>query len=243
MFFKPIGSNIIKLNSVSSTNNYAADLLKQTNVPNGTIILTERQESGKGQRGNHWESEPGKNLTFSVVLYSEVDVSKSFQLSMMAALSVFRMLESMDFYQVKMKWPNDIYVGEKKVGGILIENNIQKNKIKHSIIGIGLNVNQRHFQHPKAASLAQFSGRDWSLEDILSSLCSQMNRYYMQVQKGDSLMDEYQINTLGWRENRVFEIQGELVKGMIQEYTTEGLMVLKTKQGLKKYDLKEIEFK
>lgn len=243
MFFKPIGSNIIRLNDVYSTNNYAAELLNQTNLPNGTIIVSERQTKGRGQRGSSWESEPGKNITCSIVLYPNISIDQSFEIIMMAALSVYDLLNERDFDPIKMKWPNDVFVRNKKVAGILIENSISKGKIQHSIIGIGLNVNQTSFRNDKAASMLQLSGKEWDLNQLLDQLLNHLNGYYLKVQQKQSLMSLYEEKTLGWQKNRTYITDsGREFVGKIVGYSADGGVKILSEEETKNYQFKEVQF-
>ena len=133
-----IGSKIIHLESVDSTNNYAANLVRQGNCDHGTVILADDQFLGKGQRGSEWIATKGDNLTTSIVLTPDnLSVEDQFYLTCLASLSVVDTLKEYHI-EASIKWPNDIYVEHKKIAGILIENSFQGNSIKSSIIGIGL---------------------------------------------------------------------------------------------------------
>src|ERR1035441_10550859 len=141
-----IGKNLITLDSVASTNNFAKDMLSNTRPVEGTAIMAKEQYAGRGQMGNAWETESGKNLTCSFILYPEfLEADKQFFLNMAVALAVKDFCEHVLHDEIKIKWPNDIYYHDKKLGGILIENSISGNKISSSVIGIGINVNQTAF--------------------------------------------------------------------------------------------------
>lgn len=142
---------LIHLNAVDSTNNYAANLLKETNVVNGTTILTKRQEKGRGQRGNSWHTSPDKNLIFSTITFPQIEGQAVFYLNIAASLAIHKTLEDLGI-QAHIKWPNDVYVGDKKICGILIENQLQGSKVASAIIGIGLNVNEEDFPEDLSAT-------------------------------------------------------------------------------------------
>ena len=150
-----IGRNVIKLDTVDSTNRYANDLLNCNfndgsvkKIYDGTVVLARTQRSGKGRRGNNWESEPCKNLTFSIILYPGfLKASDQFRLNKVISLGIYDHVRSIIMQHdekcdrtVSIKWPNDIYAGSDKISGILLENAIRQDKISHSIIGIGLNI-------------------------------------------------------------------------------------------------------
>ncbi len=139
--------NWIILPVVSSTNSYCKELLaKSTPVLNGSVIMAVEQTHGRGQKKNVWESAPGKNLTFSIILDTGfLPLSKQFQLNQTVCLGILDLLQSYPLSNLSIKWPNDLFVGDKKMGGILIENSISGGRHKHSVIGIGLNINQTHF--------------------------------------------------------------------------------------------------
>ena len=147
---------IIKLDAIDSTNDYLKALANDKPLDNFTTVVAQNQTKGRGQMGTQWQSEPDKNLTMSIlfkeVLTDKVDI---FYLNAAVALTLIRVLESLNISKVTVKWPNDIMADAKKVGGILIENSIKSDGTIRSIIGIGLNVNQTDFSNlPKATSLA-----------------------------------------------------------------------------------------
>ena len=145
-----IGKKIVYLPNCHSTNDSALSILGSNDVFEGTTIITSRQTSGKGQKGNRWQSEPGKNLTFSIILKPGfLDVKQQFKLNFAVSLGIFDFLSSFFKSHVKIKWPNDIYYKDSKIAGILIENSIRSMKMQHSIVGVGLNVNQEEALSPE----------------------------------------------------------------------------------------------
>src|SRR3569832_312153 len=140
-----IGQNAIYVKSLASTNSYASDLLRQIELSEGSLIYTFEQEKGRGQRGNSWESEPNKNLTLSLVLHPRfLHPFQQFLLTKITSLAVADLMaEVLAFanksHKIHIKWPNDIYVDDKKIAGILIENYLRENTIQHSVIGVGIN--------------------------------------------------------------------------------------------------------
>ena len=156
-------------------------MLKQlTDAEHGTVLVTDCQTAGRGQRGNSWEAAPGLNLTFSILLRpAALPPLRQFEVSCVVALAVARMLDralaaSPHTPEVFVKWPNDIYVGDKKICGILIENVITGSRIDSCVAGIGLNINQLNFlsDAPNPVSLRQLTGREYRLDNLLSSLSS-----------------------------------------------------------------------
>ena len=155
-------------NSLDSTNNVALSHLQE--IPSGTVIAAREQTAGRGQRGNTWFTEPGKNLTFSIVLKPEgLKAGDAHLLNYLASVAVAEFLEG---YGVSccIKWPNDIYVGRKKICGILVENSLSGGCVAASVIGIGININQTQFsQLANATSLSLVTGKEYVLEECLEA--------------------------------------------------------------------------
>lgn len=186
------GVNLLELSTIDSTNNYAQQLIRSGNFIEGTIVWAHEQTEGRGQRGKSWDSKQGDSLTFSL-LYRPVFLSATwqFRLSMAVALGIVDTLNELTNEQVfKIKWPNDIYYGDKKVAGILIENSMQQGLISSSVIGIGLNVNQQAFdpELPNPTSLALCLGRGFELKELLLQLCDTIERRYLQL-KADRIAE------------------------------------------------------
>lgn len=168
----------IALDSCASTNTELA--ASADSLPAGSVLSTRCQSAGRGQRGNSWEAEPGCNLTFSVLLRPQaIDAARQFELSMVVSLAIVRSLDALlaragSSERCSVKWPNDIYVGDRKLCGILIENALSGRTISRSIAGIGINVNQRLFRSdaPNPVSLAQLTGQDFNLDEALEAVAS-----------------------------------------------------------------------
>lgn len=160
--------NIIRLDTTASTNAAAAAMGNE--AADGTVVTAAEQTAGRGQRGNSWESEPGKNLTFSIVIRRGFQAPRQFELSMLVSLGLTSALSKhLDPDRVKIKWPNDIYFDDRKLAGILIENTVSASGIERSIAGIGLNVNQTEFRSdaPNPVSMKQITGETYDLESVL----------------------------------------------------------------------------
>ena len=146
-----IGKSLLFLHEVESTNTYAMNLLRNVNPMEGTVVYTDNQTKGKGQRGAVWTSKIGQNLTLSVILKPQfLGQNNTFYLSKISALAVYDVLTDIlltSQYDIKIKWPNDILIKHRKVAGILIENSFATNTLQYSIIGVGLNVNQQDFDN------------------------------------------------------------------------------------------------
>lgn len=167
----------IKVSQTASTNTYLSRLA--ATLPGGTVIYTPSQTAGRGQKGNSWESEDGKNLTFSLLLkFPPVKARDQFYLSEAASLAVVEALTAQAGEGFAVKWPNDVYWQDKKVCGMLIENSLNGTDIATSIIGIGINVNQERFvsDAPNPVSLINITGHDYDLEALLKQVCSSIEQ-------------------------------------------------------------------
>lgn len=218
----------IRLSSVDSTNNYAAKLLKETNVQEFTAILADEQWGGKGQRSSTWESESGKNLTLSYVLKPQVTLDRQFEFSMLTALACVDMLTQFGF-EPEIKWPNDIYMQGYKLGGILIENVIRGNVMQGVILGVGLNVNQTKFEHPKAGSMKMFTGKDFDLTLVEDALLEKILAYYLQWRGGKDFTSAYYKVMLGYQKEVLFEDlnEGTQFKAWVMGVNKNGQLHLK----------------
>mgnify|MGYP002731987711 CR=1 FL=1 len=167
----------IHLHETASTNTYLSRMAQM--LPSGTVIYTYKQTAGRGQRGNSWESEPDKNLSFSL-LTKDIAVSpaEQFIVSEAASLAVVDFLKQY-VDDVTVKWPNDVYYRDKKICGMLIEHSLQGARIKNTITGIGINVNQTTFvsNAPNPVSLAQITGKEYNLDELLHQVCEWVEKY------------------------------------------------------------------
>lgn len=190
---------IIKLDSIDSTNNYATARLAKENWAEGTTIISSVQSNGKGQTGNSWESEKDKNLLTSVVLYPTfLPIQHQFEISKVVALAVHDVASEF-VGNVTIKWPNDIYVGSKKIAGILIENAIMGNEISWVVAGVGLNVNQTKFlsDAPNPVSIAMLTGMEYDLYEVLNKFLKHLHKWYNRLKKeGSSEIDQLYLNKL-----------------------------------------------
>ena len=160
------------VDQADSTNSLLAS--EVISLPHGAVIAARTQTAGRGQRGNSWESAAGLNLTFSMLLRpSVIMAARQFELSMLVSLGVCDALTQVSGEVFHVKWPNDIYHGDRKICGILIENSIDGRRIGRSIVGIGININQVHFvsDAPNPVSLSNISGHKYALEPLLEDIC------------------------------------------------------------------------
>jgi len=244
MYDNKIGNQIIKLNSVDSTNNYAAKLIKQTKVPFGTVIMARYQTNGKGQRNAVWDAEGESNLLMSVVLNTQfLPVEKVFFLSKVVALALNYSLDKFGI-QSSIKWPNDLVVNQKKIAGVLIENQWIGQRLASSIIGIGLNVNQVIFPDSfNATSLKLLTSRSFIVEDVLKVICKYLNQFYNELidlsfDKIDLTYHKLLVNHNRWAR---FRQKNEIFTAKVNGVNDEGELILQLKNGQSKlYKLKEI---
>ncbi|MDE7402702.1 MAG: biotin--[acetyl-CoA-carboxylase] ligase [Muribaculaceae bacterium] len=168
--------DFLLLEDIDSTNSYVATHAAE--LRDMTMVMAARQSAGRGQRGNSWESEPGKNLTFTL-LYRPVDfpARNQFAISEAVALAIVDFLIA-NSIGAKVKWPNDIYVADSKISGILIEHSLQGSKIEHSRIGVGLNVNQSVFlsDAPNPVSMTQLSGKEYEISRVAAAVGNCLER-------------------------------------------------------------------
>ncbi len=243
-----IGRNLITLKEVDSTNTFLKDALsKSTPLLDGTVIMADRQFAGRGQANNSWVSEAGKNLTFSILLKPVfLPLERQFDLNLAISLALNDFLNKCIPGKAFIKWPNDSYVADKKIGGILIENIVQRNTIKHAIIGIGLNVNQEDFPADlkNVTSLKQALHQDYNLVHLLGEICSFIEARYLQLKAGntDKLRDEYISQLFLKDELAEFRFDKEIRSGKILGTTAIGQLILETADGLRYFNNKEIEF-
>lgn len=245
------GKVFIELPEVDSTNAYALRLLSsQTPPPHGTVVFSSRQMAGRGQRGNEWQSESGKNIAASFIFYPRMlAAAQQFYLSMAIALGVCRFLqhELSLLHEPLIKWPNDLYIQHKKVAGILIENTVSGSRLSASVVGIGLNVNQTAFENlPHATSLQLLAQRQFNLRDTVQKLCTYVEAAYflLQPDKLSALKRQYMQNLYQFGVPRHFvrTAGNTLLYGYISRVLDNGhIEITHCNSGQPEYfDLKEI---
>lgn len=239
------GKNLVFVPECPSTNTLAFELSQQSPVIEGTVVITDVQTAGKGQRGNTWEAEPYKNLTFSLILKPHfLAVNKQFYLNVVICLALKDYLQERTSATVYIKWPNDVLVHEKKISGILIENQLQGTLISNSIVGIGFNMNQKQFSSPVATSLALVTGNDFDPGEELSAILGFIERRYLQLRQGEyqHLMDQYLAALYRRHKKAMFSSNGEIFEGEIENLDESGKLRIKTQVGIRAFGLKEVRF-
>ena len=225
---------IIKLNAITSTNDYLKKRYKSGKVLDGDLVWTENQTSGRGQLNKKWISEPFKSLTFSVYKQFNGLLIKPFKFNAVVCLGIIYALKKLSIPGLSIKWPNDILSENKKIGGILIENFFNRSKIKASVIGVGLNLNQEKFEKlPKATSLKIITGEKWASNIILNALIPLLEEYLFMFDFQDSsILDQYQ--KILWRRNKtvIFDMDGKLHKGKLKGVDESGMIILQNQQKM-----------
>ena len=235
---------LIKLDAVSSTNDFLKDLAQSTNPENFAIVSAEIQTAGRGQMGAKWVSEKGKNLTMSILIKNALsDIAEMYNLNIVVALSVIAALETYKIPKLSIKWPNDIMSGNKKIGGILIENIIKSNGDIASVAGIGLNVNQTDFSAlPKASSLCIESNMTFDKFEVLQAISTEIMATIPKLESDmNSLWGNYLSRLFKKGVPMAFEKDGVRFMGIIQNVTKTGrLELLLEDDSICSYEIKEI---
>jgi len=232
------------LPSCHSTNEVAQDLL-QAGVAEGSVVITDDQFAGKGQSGNVWNSFPGQNLTFSLILHPAfLAPNEQFLITVILSLALKDTLEEILPGEVKIKWPNDIFFNNRKIAGLLIENVLRGNHYESCVAGIGLNVNQEDFPEDiMGTSLKMATNQQYNLNTILNSLMKSIAGYY-QILKEESrlnLTDAYHQSLLGIGEERKFKIRKYEFNGIIQGTDEFGRLLVKKGDEILVFQHKEIQ--
>lgn len=247
-----IGQSLFFLHEIESTNTYANDLLKNVNPPEGTIVYTDNQTKGRGQRGSAWNSEIAQNITVSVVLKPTfLNLKEHFYLSKITALALYDVLAELlpnSQYDIKIKWPNDILVNQKKIAGILIENTIQQQGLQHSIVGIGLNINQSNFNdlNSTATSLKQLIDADFDRKIVLEKICQQLEKWYLKLKNNhfETIDESYKKQLFKLNEPAEFmDTKTQTIfSGTISNVTKDGkLEITLENKELNYFELKEVK--
>ncbi|WP_369999716.1 biotin--[acetyl-CoA-carboxylase] ligase [Winogradskyella sp.] len=237
---------IIKLDAIDSTNSYLK-AMASVNLPKDyTVVVTEQQTNGRGQMGTVWQTENGKNLTASVFkTLNGFEIGNQFYISIVVALAICRALSSLQIPRIRIKWPNDILSADKKICGILIENVIKNNEFKGSVIGFGLNVNQKVFDNlPQASSLSLLTGIIYNNDEVLSGILNELQYYFelLESQQFDQLKVEYEALLFRKDKPSTFRTtKDKTFTGIIKGVSESGkLMVWTEDEIIKTFDLKEL---
>jgi BirA family biotin operon repressor/biotin-[acetyl-CoA-carboxylase] ligase len=238
--------NVIKLDAIESTNDY----LKSAVFNNTQVAYTYNQFKGKGQRGNKWMSEPGKNLAFSIKIYPKnIDIKDQFKINVIFSLLILNTLKALQIPDIKIKFPNDIMSGNKKICGILIELKVKGSEIDNIIIGFGLNVNQENFgELTNASSLKLISNLNYDLDGISNLFIQNLTRHnylnkLFNLNLGfDKTLEHYNQNLYGLNSNSIFQKNKSRFTGKIKSITSSGgINILKKDGRVQTYNFDEIK--
>ncbi len=241
-------NKIIRLPETESTNSYAIRMLSQQRPENGSVIIADHQTKGKGQDFNSWESEKGMNLTFSLILYPEFTADQQFIFNKAISLSICDFLKAeLPGHAITIKWPNDIYINDKKVCGILIQNSVTGKKLDYVVVGIGLNVNQTAFMSnaPNPVSLHMITGKEYNLEVVLAKLLKSIVLRYEKLNSKTNYTIETDYHKalyrlLEWHE---YVVKKTKIKARITGTSEFGQLLLETETGEALVcDLQEVKF-
>lgn len=238
---------IIRLQKTDSTNNYLHALARPEQLGEGSVVWAEFQTAGRGQIGNSWESAEGENLTFSVVLYPTfLLANRQFLISQITALSV---KQTLDRYvdDITVKWPNDIYWRDRKICGMLIENDLAGQFIYSSILGIGININQKEFKSnaPNPVSLYQIIGKRTDRENFLQEFLERLYaNYLLLLQEKEVLIQDAYRQSLYRREGfHLYEDANGRFEAAIEKIEPSGYLHLRLRDNtIRRYEFKEVRF-
>lgn len=232
---------------LDSTNRFAVNQVHKGLVSDGTVYAAYQQPGGRGQRENKWLSEPGENLTFSVIYEPTfLAATSQFYLNMAVCLALTGFLKTELGIDAKIKWPNDIYVEYDKIAGILIENTLRGQNLGFSVIGIGLNINQELFDEElrNPTSVKLITGKRNAIEPLLESFLGYLEGEYLLLKalRFNDLYERYINNLLFFNQERVYATNGEAFTGTIKAVSAEGKLIMETSTGQKSFAFKEVEF-
>lgn len=242
-----IGKVYHRFDEVPSTNDVASELIAKSTPPEGTVIRADSQSAGRGQFGNRWYAQPGVSLTISVVLYPPwLAVESRFALSEMTSLAVRACAQAFcPHLPITIKWPNDIYAGNKKIAGILIQTGIASVRLQHAVIGIGLNVNQVLFppEAGNAGSLALAVGKQLDLEQVSDRLLEHLEACYLRLKAGHrkAMRDEYHAHLYRKGQPATFETpSGARFDGSISGVREDGMLEIFQNNETSYFEVKSI---
>ena len=241
-----IGKVFHEFPSLPSTNLYALELLSKSKPSEGTVISAIHQTAGRGQIGSSWEAKAGQNITLSVILYPAfLAARRQFSLTQAVALSVRDFITRYTEKPVKVKWPNDIYIGDEKVAGILIQTTLSSKGFHNCVVGVGINVNQQEFAPllPNPTSLSLATGRTYELPPLIDAFCQALEYRYLQLKSNDgpAISEEYLQHLYRMGQQSLFERPGgEQFTGVIRGVNADGQLIVRHSGGEEVFHLKEV---
>lgn len=239
--------SVIKLDAIDSTNDFLKELIKNQAVENFTVVVTNSQTNGRGQMGTKWSSESGKNLIMSILIKDlNLQVESVFVLNAMISVAIIEALSHFCIPNLSVKWPNDIMSDNKKIAGILIENSIKTDNSILSVVGIGLNVNQSHFENlPFASSLFLKTGKMFSVDEVLDTVVAKIQFFCQFIidNKYDELWQLYHQYLFKKSMPMAFEDQfGNRFMGIIELVNHQGNLQIKLEDdSIRLFSIKEVK--
>jgi BirA family biotin operon repressor/biotin-[acetyl-CoA-carboxylase] ligase len=234
-----INFKIIKLDAIDSTNDWLKEKFLQGNCIEGDLVWVNDQTNGRGQRDNRWISAAGKNLTFSLFkVFGKLLVRDQFLINCSVTLAILMALKEINIPDLSLKWPNDILSGNKKIGGVLIENFVRGERFSGTIVGVGLNVNQDNFDlFPKASSILMLTQKEQHLDELLKRILEKFNDFFEQCKSENKieLINQYQANLYMKDQWVVFENSDSTLKGKIKGINSKGKIKIEKENGTVEY--------
>jgi BirA family biotin operon repressor/biotin-[acetyl-CoA-carboxylase] ligase len=248
-----VGKNTKYHETCASTNSLGFHEALEYQLPEGFAWIAGHQTAGKGQRGNQWLAQPNENLLVSYLLkphnqqaINQFYLSKAISIGILEGLQKWAKNTLLEALPIKIKWPNDLYLEEQKIAGILIENNFQAGKWNFSIVGIGININQTEFENLRASSLKKWTQSPIKIDirDIFNAISVEIEHYYQLFQSNNfEVIDQvYHQNLFRIESKALFEDGTGVFSGKILRVNANGHLVLEKSNEIKVYDLKELSF-
>jgi len=234
--------NHIKLNTINSTNEFLENLINSSKLDHNIIVSTSFQENGIGQFGKSWESEKNKNLLTSILINHESNIKDNFKFNISISIAICNFLEKYFNSRVKIKWPNDIMIDDKKIAGVLIKN-LQSNS--KSIIGIGLNINQVDFNlyTPEATSFKKEKKIKFNVDKLFNELLNSIEYSYNNFKNDLNLKDEFLKKLYKFNVQTKFKFNKSLILATITDVSDNGELVTIDEHGkIRKFKNGEIKF-
>ncbi len=233
------GQAVRCLSSTESTNLVARELA-QGGAQEGTLVITDYQTRGKGRLERKWWSPPGENLLFSIIFRPPFEVSHSFRLTVISSLAVAHAIKQETGLEALIKWPNDIYIKEKKVSGILSELGVYDGQLHYAVVGVGININSNPSTYPEirdtATSVCRELGQDFPRLRLLKVILEMIERYYCRLTKGDfsSLRQTWDALSLIKGKKVKVVSSGLVQEGIAESIDEDGFLMLREYSGARK---------
>ncbi|MFT4737957.1 MAG: BirA family biotin operon repressor/biotin-[acetyl-CoA-carboxylase] ligase [Cyclobacteriaceae bacterium] len=240
-----LGKKVYFLPECHSTNESVVDYHHQSGMKEGVVLWTDHQTAGRGQRGNGWQADPGKNLLASISLVPRwLAIQDQYLLNVFSALAIRECLQQYTDYPVMIKWPNDIYIKERKITGILVETSISSSHLELVILGFGVNVNQADFLLPRVTSLKLLGQDDVDREELLEDMILSIEKWYLKLKSSsvEELLKAYHLHLLGKDEKRTYQTY-KTFEGINRGIDSRGRLLIERvgeNNEIIAYDIKEI---